>query len=123
MKGWLNELSQAMSMDPAHSKNPAYSGPNEHELRFKRMLSGLLESGVRRDDLVYMNKGGKAYGFHLDNAYLEHKKTGRALFITFGIYTNPNGVLNDNQYGYSDVSEPLFHDLGLAAGRYLLGQL
>ena len=95
MKGWLIELTQAMSMDPV-IQNPAYSGPNEDELRFKRMLSGLLESGVRRDELVYMNKGGKAYGFHLDNAYLEHKKTGRALFITFGIYTNLNGVLNEN---------------------------
>ena len=77
--------------------------------------------GIPRANLRYLNKAGKAFGFHVENAYIENRATKRALFITVGIYTNPNRVVNDNQYGYRAESGAMFMDLGKAVGAYLRG--
>ena len=68
----------------------------------------------------YVSKSGRAYGFHLENAFIEDTKTHRGLFVTAVVYVNPNGVLNDDDYGYDDTSKPLLAALGEALTRALL---
>ena len=68
----------------------------------------------------YVGKSGRAYGFHLDNAYIEDRETGRAFFVTVTVYANPKGVLNTDDYGYDEISRPLLRALGAALGRKLL---
>jgi len=68
----------------------------------------------------YVGKSGRAYGFHLDNAYIEDRETGRALFVTVTVYANPSGVLNTDDYGYDEISRPLLRALGAALCRELL---
>ena len=70
-----------------------------------------IDPGVR----IY-NKLGQAYGFSLDNAYVEDTtETGRtAFFLTACLYTNRNGVLNDNCYEYESLGEPFLSQLAEA---------
>jgi hypothetical protein len=62
----------------------------------------------------YVGKSGRAYGFHLDNAYIEEVSTQRGFFVTVTVYANEDGVLNDDDYDYDEVSRPLLKALGAA---------
>lgn len=83
------------------------------------LAPGVLEV-LPADEVRYVGKSGRAYGFQLENAYLERLSTRRALFVTATVYANPNGVLNDDDYGYDDISRPLLASLGAALARALL---
>jgi len=77
---------------------------------------GVIE--IMGDDRVrYVGKSGRAYGFHLENALIEDKTTGRAFFVTATVYANPNGVMNDDDYGYDETTRPLLASLGAALSR------
>jgi len=135
---WLDELRHAMAIYPRHSENPKYSGASLSETRFKPMIKGVRRASKRLSDqrLYYLNKAGKALGFHMDNAFIaygnragEIKKNGlpsqkpqRGLFVTVGVYVNRNGVLNDNEYEYKTISAPLLNAIGYAVGTYLTDQ-
>ena len=40
------------------------------ETRFKPLQPGIRMAGLTDDDIYYANKSGKAYGFHIDNAFI-----------------------------------------------------
>ena len=66
-------------------------------------------------------KGGRAYGFVVQNAYLVDEATGRSLFVAASMYANANRTLNDDRYEYDGVAAPLMQRLGeLAATEFLL---
>ena len=69
-----------------------------------------------------VNKVGRAYGFSIDNAWVEDRETGRSMFVAATIYTNADGVLNDDRYDYDEVADPFFTELGEAAARWLLAR-
>jgi hypothetical protein len=106
-------LRKAMSEDPLKSENPAYEDEKKSELRYKTMLEGVIRV-VPRERVTYVNKAGRAYGFHLENAYLRERKSKRAFFVTVVLYVNDNGVLNDDKYQYDEISRPFLKDLGEA---------
>ena len=60
------------------------------------------------------NKLGQAYGFSIDNAYVQDLETGKAFFLTACLYTNKNEVLNDNKYEYELLAEPFLSFLAEA---------
>ena len=105
-----------MHEDPLESKNPVYTDEKKGAMRYKTLLRGLAEM---RDPkrLRYMNKAGRAYGFHLENAWIRDRKSRREFFVTVVLYVNDDGVLNDDLYGYDKISRPLFVKLGEALGR------
>ena len=70
--------------------------------------------------LRLVGKSGRAYGFHIDNAYIEDIESKRAFFLTATVYANPNGVLNDDDYGYKETSGPLLAAIGKAVTQALL---
>ena len=139
---WLNTLRQAMVMYPRKSTNPTYKKRSFTETRFKPLLKGLRtvispsKHSIYDHSLYYMNKAGKAFGFHVDNALIiigknAGKKTRngklssqahvqKGLFITVGVYANHNQILNDNQYEYKSVSIPFLEAMGYAVGYSLL---
>lgn len=113
-------LRETMRMRPGESTDPLLPEERYDPLRFKPVLGGLVR--VRPlDDWQVWNKAGKAYGFRIENAYIEHPKKGRrhALFLTVAIYTNANATLNDNEYEYDTVADPFIHDLAEVAARTL----
>ncbi len=84
-------------------------------------IDGHLLPGIARvlppDRIEYLGKSGRAYGFHLDNAYIENLDNGCAVAVTATIYANANEVLNDDAYEYDEVTRPFLRDLGEAVAR------
>jgi hypothetical protein len=65
-----------------------------------------------RSRIRYINKAGKAFGFHVENAYIEDTASGRAYFVAATVYANKDGILDDDRYDYADVTEPFYAHLG-----------
>jgi hypothetical protein len=112
-------LLQAMTEDPLQSKNPVYTDEHDSGLRYHTMIKGMLRV-MPLERILYVGKAGKAYGFHLDNAYIEDRESGRGMAVTVVGYANANGVLNDNVYEYDTVTRPLLLGLGELLGRAVL---
>lgn len=112
-------LLTAMSEDPRASANPLVRDPKRGVDRFKPMLPGLARV-LPRERIRYVNKAGKAYGFHVENAYVEDLETGRAFFLAATIYADSDGVIDDDAYDYASVTVPFYADLGELLARELL---
>lgn len=114
-------LIDATTTLPHRSSNPRYSHLRETWGRFKPLCRG-LSTLVGAEAISCANKAGNAYGFLIENTYLRNEATGAALAITVGMYVNPNGVINDDEYTYEEEGRPLLAAIGAAAARqYLLG--
>lgn len=119
---WL----QAMTEYPRESANPIYPAD-----RYPDNYGKFLLPGIRRvfpvtrpgERVEITGKIGRAYGFSVENAYVHNPKNGRAVFLTAVLYTNADGVLNDDQYEYETVADPFFADLGELIAREWLGDL
>lgn len=111
-------LVEAMRPFPRESENPVYD-PAEHPDEYvKHVLPGVRR--VLPAARVY-DKTGLAYGFATENAWIVDEASGRSFFLAATLYTNPNGVLNDDDYAYDTVAFPFLADLGEAAARAVLG--
>ncbi len=97
----------------------AMSATGQGGAQHRPMLTGVrkVTGGV---PVRYVGKAGRAYGFHLANAYLENEANGRAMYVTAAIYANPNGVVNDDRYDYEGTSEPFMETLGAVLATHLL---
>lgn len=91
----------------------------KHAAEHSPLTPGIVDA-MGEKDIRYVGKSGRAYGFHLENAFIEDKATGKAFFVTVTVYSNPNGVMNDDDYGYDDVTRPLLASLGGALAKALL---
>lgn len=115
-------LTLAMGQLPRESSNPLYDEASYPDDWVKFLLPGVrrvFPAVEGRDRVRIYNKIGQAYGFVTENAYLVDTATDRAFFLAATIYTNPNGVLNDDQYEYTEVALPFMADLGEAVARAL----
>ena len=116
-------LLDAMTRYPRESSNPVYSPDT-----FPDDVSKFLLPGVRRifpstrpgERVEITGKIGQAYGFTVENSYLHNPANGRAVFVSAVIYTNSDGVLNDDRYEYDAIGRPFMADLGeLVASAWL----
>ncbi|MEM9456793.1 MAG: serine hydrolase [Myxococcota bacterium] len=115
-------LLAAMIDDPLESANPVYTNPRDSGLRYHTLIKGMMKI-MPKERILYVGKAGRAYGFHLDNAYIEDKESGRAMVVTVVAYANANGVLNDNKYEYDGITRPLLKNMGiLLAKAVMLGE-
>lgn len=108
---------ETMSRLPRESTDPVYDLPDDH---VKFFLPGLARV-VPAERLRVYNKIGQAYGFTTENAWIVDEGTGQSFFLAATLYTNADGVLNDDVYEYQDVAAPFLADLGEAAARDLWG--
>lgn len=79
----------------------------------KFLLYGGTEPEIP-DNLRVFNKVGDAYGFLTDAAYVADFEAGVEFLLAATVYTNANGVFNDNEYEYDDIGLPFLRDLGRA---------
>lgn len=112
-------LVETMRLYPAESSDPVFDPREYPDSWGKNLLPGLLELAPRQEWRIH-NKTGRAYGFSIENAWVVSRTTGRAAFLAATIYTNADGVLNDDRYEYSERADPFFRALGRALGRWLL---
>ena len=111
-----NFLSELMPLYPRQSTNPLYD-PGEYPDDFVKYLLPGLERVVPKERLRIYNKVGLAYGFAIENAMVKDVDTGKSFFVSGVVYSNPNQTLNDDTYGYDEVSLPFFADLGEVLAR------
>ena len=92
--------------------------PEAHNKFFLRGLRAALGPHVS-----VRSKLGQAYGFSLDTAHVVWEDGPRGpqeFFLAASVYTNANGVLNDDQYEYESEGEPLLEAIARAAGEVVL---
>jgi hypothetical protein len=94
--------------------------PLRNAERHKPLLPGVLEV-LPEQRVRYVGKSGRAYGFHLENAYVQDLESKRGMLVTVSVYANPNGVLNDDNYDYDDTTKPLLSALGKALATGVFG--
>lgn len=117
-------LVQAMTEYPRESSNPIYAAKDFPDAHSKFLLPGIrrlfpsVEPGARVEST---GKNGRAYGFSIENSLVRNPANGRAVFVTAVIYTNEDGILNDDDYEYETVADPFFADLGELVARRWLG--
>lgn len=58
------------------------------------------------------NKAGWSYGFLTDAAYIVDFVNGVEFMLTATIYTNSDGILNDDKYDYDSIGYPFFQEIG-----------
>jgi len=116
-------LLQAMYEYPRESKNPIYNDKTHTDDYTKFLLPGIrriFPSTVPGQRIEIAGKIGRAYGFSIENCYVKNPANGRSVFVTAVLYTNADGILNDDKYEYETVADPFFADLGeLVARRWL----
>lgn len=111
-------LLEAMSQLPRESRNPVYPRADYPDAYVKYLLPGLARV-VPAERLRVFNKIGQAYGFMTENAQVVDTGTGRSFFLAATLYTNEDGVLNDDKYDYETVALPFLADLAEAAAGLL----
>lgn len=111
-------LLAAMSEYPRQSADPVFDPATYPDAWGKFLLPGLLRV-FPEERWRIVNKIGRAYGFSTENAWIEERASGRSLFVAATLYTNSDGVLNDDRYDYEAIADPFFAALGEAAGREL----
>ena len=109
---------EAMSQYPRESTNPVYDPEEYPDTYVKDLLPG-LERVVPREQLRIYNKTGQAYGFSIENAWVVNTQTGEGFFLVATLYTNADGILNDDAYEYDEIARPFLADLGEAVARAL----
>jgi hypothetical protein len=107
-----------MAEYPHQSSNPVYAGPDFPDEFCKFGLPGLL-NWRPQSRLQILDKIGQAYGFTIDNACVTDVQTGATFFIAAAIYTNADGILNDDVYEYTSIAEPFMAELALAIAKQL----
>ncbi len=107
---------EAMSQYPRQSRNPLYSAAEFPDNYVKEMLPGIARV-IPREYIRIYNKTGRAYGFSIENAWVEDIRTGSGFFLAATLYTNSNGTLNDDQYDYDTIARPFMEALGEAVAK------
>lgn len=111
-------LKQAMYQFPRDSPNPRYDPAQFPDASGKLLLPGLLKH-FHPDHFGVYNKYGQAYGFSTENSLIFYAGTGQEIFVAATLYTNADGVLNDDRYEYREVALPFFAALGEGVGEWM----
>ncbi|MCB9519732.1 MAG: serine hydrolase [Myxococcales bacterium] len=104
------ELSDVSDESRLAMRAPMATVPDESD-RYEPLSPGVTDL-VPWERLEYVNKAGRAFGFHLDAAYLRDRSTGRELLVAAGMFVDTDGVMNDDTYAYDSLSYPFFVALG-----------
>jgi hypothetical protein len=92
---------------------------NDAEARFEPLIPG-INRVLPREEYEYVNKAGRAWGFHLESAYVHRLGTERAFFVATTLYVDRDGLMNDNRADYDRISFPFMVNLGEVLARELL---
>jgi hypothetical protein len=102
---------KALGELPRESTNPRYDPAKVPDHSCKFILRGVRKVIPAEHVRIY-EKIGRAYGFSVENAYVEDARTGRGFFLAIVLYTNPDGVLNDDRYAYEELADPFLDGVG-----------
>ncbi|MFT4093328.1 MAG: serine hydrolase [Niabella sp.] len=105
------KLYQYMSEKPSESAFPKYDTieyfDSYTKFFFFKAGKQKLPSYIRS-----FNKTGWSYGFLTDVCYIADFKNKVEFMLSGNIYTNSDGILNDDKYEYEQVGYPFFREIG-----------
>lgn len=107
----LAYVRQALGTLPSESGLAGYDRNVVADYQLSPFLRG-IERVKKRGTFQIFSKVGQAYGFLIHNAYVVDKATGRSFFLVAAVFANPDGVMNDDNYGYDSISFPALADVG-----------
>jgi hypothetical protein len=114
-------LYRYMSQYPSEEAHPKYDTAEYFDSYTKFFLFKAGRTPIPSHIRIF-NKPGWSYGFLTDVAYIvdfEHKVE----FMLSGvIYTNSDGILNDNKYEYDEIGYPFFKEVGNIIYQYELAR-
>lgn len=103
-------LLQVLGTAPSESRNPAYDAYSQSDSTHRPLLFAVRKAMPGHKIHSY-EKNGQAYAFVTQNTYLIDETTGRSVFVAATVYVNGSGTMNQEQYRYEDVTQPLFDGL------------
>jgi hypothetical protein len=106
-----NFLLQCMSEWPRESAFPYYPESMYPDAYVKFNLFGSGKSSLPATTRSF-NKAGEAYGYLTDNSYIVDFSTGIEFVLSATIYTNKDGIFNDDLYDYDSIGFPFLKRLG-----------
>lgn len=109
-------LVEQLGAYPRECPSPKYDEKKHPDEYCKFLLPGLRRV-VPADSLRVYAKIGQAYGFAIENSYVENVATGRGFFVAAVIYVNADGCIGDDRYEYESVADPFFASLGEVLAR------
>ena len=104
-------LYQYMSELPYESRFPHYDTTEYFESYTKFFMFKAGKTHIPSYIRIF-NKPGWSYGFLTDAAYIADFKNNIEFMISACIYTNSDGVLNDDKYDYDAIGYPFFRETG-----------
>ncbi len=106
-------LLQYFSKYPRQSFYPAYKNYTKYEDSYKKyFIVADTKDTIYDDDFKIFNIVGLSYGFSCEIAYVVNLRTGVEFFLAAALYTNDDGVLNNDHYDYHKVAFPFYGKLG-----------
>ena len=112
-------LYRYMSEYPRESLHPKYD-TGEYFDSYTKFFLFKAGRGHIPDYIRVFNKPGWAYGFLTDYAYIADFKNNVEFMLSGTIYTNSDGVLNDDKYDYEEIGYPFFKEVGEIIYQYEL---
>ena len=100
-----------MSAFPYESRYPHYDTAVYFESYTKFFMFKADKKPVPSYIRVF-NKPGWSYGFLTDAAYIVDFKNNIEFMLSACIYTNADGILNDDKYEYDSIGYPFFKETG-----------
>lgn len=104
-------LYQYMSELPGESSSPKYDTTEFFNSYTKFFM---FRAGKKQPPphIRIFNKTGWSYGFLTDVAYIVDFENKLEFMLSGNIYTNKDGVLNDDKYEYEETGYPFFQEIG-----------
>lgn len=112
-------LYQYMSELPSESANPSYDS-SEFFDSYTKFFFFKANRGKIPPYIRSFNKTGWSYGFLTDVCYIVDLKNNVEFMLSGTIYTNKDGVLNDDRYEYEQTGYPWFKEMGTIIYNYEL---
>lgn len=114
-------LYKYMSQYPSETLYPKYD-TTEYFNSYTKFFFFRANKSLIPPYIRVFNKAGWTYGFLSDIAYIVDFKNHVEFMLTATIYTNHDGILNDDKYDYEDVGYPFFREVGNIIYNYELNR-
>ncbi|HRO84418.1 MAG TPA: serine hydrolase [Niabella sp.] len=114
-------LYQYMSERPSESHFPKYD-TGEYFDSYTKFFFFRDGKGPIPEYIRSFNKTGWSHGFLTDVCYIVDFRNNVEFMLSGSIYTNSDGVLNDNKYEYNEIGYPFFREVGEIIYNYELNR-
>lgn len=114
-------LYQYMSERPSESHFPKYD-TDEYFDSYTKFFFFRDGKGPIPEYIRSFNKTGWSHGFLTDVCYIVDFRNNVEFMLSGSIYTNSDGVLNDNKYEYNEIGYPFFREVGEIIYNYELNR-